>query len=388
MKKVILILLLLTSIKFNAQILESYIDTTSLKSLGVVGKVASISDFSFKAIDKNGVVTKGQQLENSYSEEEKYRWQESLYFDKSVKEKIGAIHNYNVKGKITRESKYNTSDYTVKDYVYALNSVNQITQIKEASSRVDYDGEINNILFHSKITYHTKDQVKQIDVHRNQEIWKRIITEYTNGNVTTEKVFDYEGNLVEFCNYEYFNGKLLSLKHIKKDFNENREMYIRDEKVKKFNDKGLLIYQSNKFSYEDGDTFADENEYEYDELGRKIKSVLILNNDGHIIDKYFYTEDKLVSIESYEKDNEKPYSITTFIYSEKGITENSLKTKDNTTKRRIYSNKGLLTKIELPSGDVYSYEYTFDNKGNWTKVIEYKNTIPIKMRLRDIKYHL
>ncbi|HFA9664972.1 TPA: hypothetical protein WM907_001064, partial [Neisseria gonorrhoeae] len=74
-------------------------------------------------------------------------------------------------------------------------------------------------------------------------------------------------------------------------------------------------------------------------------------------------------------------------YSEDTIIKENISTEDNETSKETYF-KGLLVKKEEPNGDVFEYKYTFDSKENWVKVIEYKNTIPIKMRVREIKYHI
>ena len=79
--------------------------------------------------------------------------------------------------------------------------------------------------------------------------------------------------------------------------------------------------------------------------------------------------------------------MTKYEYSEDTIFVESISTEDNETSKETYF-KGLLIKGEESNGDVFEYKYTFDNKGNWIKVVEYKNTIPIKMRVREIKYHL
>ena len=396
MKKVLFYFVICSFFIANAQEYKSRItintDTISLKSLGLKGKVSSVSDFSFIAVEKNGSIIKGAEIESS-PDDKKLKWDNSLYLDRNILSVFWTIkckYHFDIKGRNTQKEEYKSSKakipYDTYNYIY---NNGRLFETKEKITFVE-----GNITLDTKYTYEDK-KVKQIDTYRNYEMWKRTLFEYEEENLKSVKVFDSDANLSEMYVYEYNGKKLLSARIVEMEYYENQEKgHIKSEKIIKFDNQGNEVYEYSKYLIEDT-YYIDEYNREYDSLGKKNKSVWewYKYKDGnkfdvHInISKYLYDDkNRLIEIYSYKKE-ETPFNITKYEYSEDTIIKESISNEDNETYKETYF-KGLLIKKEEPNGDVFEYKYTFDSKENWVKVIEYKNTIPIKMRVREIKYHI
>nr|DAD70616.1 MAG TPA: Prokaryotic membrane lipoprotein lipid attachment site [Siphoviridae sp. ctvod4] len=396
MKKILFYFVICSFFISNAQEYKSRItidtDTISLKSLGLKGKVSSVSDFSFVAIEKNGSIIKGAEIESS-PDDKKLKWDNSLYWDRNILSGFWTIkykYYFDIKGRNTQKEEYRSSKaknpYTTYNYIY---SNGRLSEVKEKIIFVE-----GNITLDTKYTYEDK-RVKQIDTYRNYEMWKRTLFEYEEGNLKSVKIFDSDADLSEMYVYEY-NGKiLLSARIVKMEYYEEEEKgHIKSEEIIKFDNQGNEVYRYSKYLIEDT-YYINEFNTEYNSLGKKNKSVWewYKYKDGNKFDthiniyKYIYDDkNRIKEVYSCKKD-ETPFNITKYEYSEDTIIEENLSTEDNETSKETYF-KGLLIKKKEPNGDVFEYKYTFDSKENWVKVIEYKNTIPIKMRVREIKYHI
>lgn len=367
-------------------------DTISLKSLGLKGKISSVSDFSFVAVDKNGIIVKGAEIESS-PDDKKLKWDISLYWDRNILSDYRTIkykYYFDINGKNTRKEEYisvSKLPYWISNFIYANN--HRLLEVKEKIIFTE-----RTIPLNSKYTYEDK-KVKKIDTYRNYEMWKKTLFEYEEGNLKSVKVFNGDADLSEIYVYEYNGEKLVSARIVEMEYYEDEEKgHIKSEKIIKFDNQGNEVYKYSKYLIEDT-YYIDEYNTEYNGLGKKNKSVAkrYKYKDGNKFDtytniyKYIY-DDKNRIKEIYScKEDETPFHITKYEYLEDTIIEENLSTEDNETSKETYF-KGLLIKKEEPNGDVFEYKYTFDSKENWVKVIEYKNTIPIKMRVREIKYHL
>lgn len=386
------------SLNIKAQEYKSRItidtDTISLKSLELKGKVLSVSDFSFVAVEKNGIVVKGVEIEN-YPDDKKLRWNKSLYLNRNTLSDYRTIkykYYFDVNGKNIQKEEYMSISklpYSISNYIYGNN--HRLLEVKEKIIFTE-----GTIPLNSKYTYENR-KVKQIDKYRKNKIWERTLFEYENENLKSIKIFDDNGDLSESYVYDYNDNVLSSVRIISMGYYEDEEKgYLKSEKIIKFDNKGSEIYDYSKDLNEEGDYyFIDERNTEYNSLGKRIRSISkwykYKNNskyDAYVnIYKYIY-DDKNKIKEIYScKEDETPFHITKYEYSEDIIIKESISTEDNETSKETYF-KGLLIKNEETNGDVFEYKYTFDSKENWIKVIEYKNTIPIKMRVREIKYHL
>ena len=367
-------------------------DTISLKSLGLKGNILSVSDFSFVAVEKNGIIVKGAEIEN-YPDDKKLKWVNSLYWDRNILGDFWTIkykYYFDIKGRNTQKEEYRSSKaknpYTTYNYIY---SNGRLFETKEKITSVE-----GNITLDSKYTYENK-KVKQIDTYRNYEMWERTLFEYEEGNLKSVKVFDSDADLSEMYVYEYNNNILSSARIVKVEYYEDEEKgHIKSEKIIKFDNQGNEVYEYSKYLTDDT-YYINEFNREYNSLGKKNKGVWewYRYKDSNIYDAHIYIyiyiydeKNRIKEIYSCKKD-ETPFNITKYEYSEDTIIEENLSTEDNKISKETYF-KGLLVKKEDPNGDVFEYKYTFDSKENWIKVIEYKNTIPIKMRVREIKYHI
>ena len=396
MRKILFYFVVYSFFIANAQEYKNIItintDTISLKSLGLKGNVLSVSDFSFVAVEKNGIIVKGAEIEN-YPDDKKLKWDNSLYWDRNILGDFWTIkykYYFDIKGRNTQKEEYSSSKakipYDTYNYIY---NNGRLFETKEKITSVE-----GNITLDSKYTYEDK-KVKQIDTYRNYEMWKRTLFEYERGILKSIKVFDSDANLSEMYVYEYNDKILLSARIVEMEYYEDEEKgHIKSEKIIKFDNQGNEIYEYSKYLIEDT-YYIDEYNTEYNSLGKKSKSVgkRYKYKDGNKFDtyiniyKYIY-DDKNRIKEIYScKEDETPFHMTKYEYSEDTIFVESISTEDNETSKETYF-KGLLVKKQEPNGDVFEYKYTFDSKENWVKVIEYKNTIPIKMRVREIKYHI
>ena len=396
MKKILFYFVICSFFIANAQEYKTRItidtDTISLKSLGLKGKVSSVSDFSFIAVEKNGSIIKGAEIEN-YPDDKKLKWDNSLYWDRNILGDFRTIkykYYFDIKGRNTQKEEYRSSKaknpYTTYNYIY---SNGRLSEVKEKIIFIE-----GNITLDTKYTYEDK-RVKQIDTYRNYEMWKRTLFEYEGVILKSIKVFDSDANLSEMYVYEYNDKILLSVRIVEMEYYEDEEKgHIKSEKIIKFDNQGNEVYEYSKYLIEDT-YYIDEYNTEYNGLGKKNKSVgkRYKYKDGSKFDtytniyKYIY-DDKNRIKEIYScKEDETPFHMTKYEYSEDTIFVESISTEDNETSKETYF-KGLLIKGEESNGDVFEYKYTFDSKENWIKVIEYKNTIPIKMRVREIKYHI
>ena len=396
MKKILFYFVICSFFIANAQEYKTRItidtDTISLKSLGLKGKVSSVSDFSFIAVEKNGSIIKGAEIEN-YPDDKKLKWDNSLYWDRNILGDFRTIkykYYFDIKGRNTQKEEYRSSKaknpYTTYNYIY---SNGRLSEVKEKIIFIE-----GNITLDTKYTYEDK-RVKQIDTYRNYEMWKRTLFEYEGVILKSIKVFDSDANLSEMYVYEYNDKILLSVRIVEMEYYEDEEKgHIKSEKIIKFDNQGNEVYEYSKYLIEDT-YYIDEYNTEYNGLGKKNKSVgkRYKYKDGSKFDtytniyKYIYDDKNRIKGIYSCKEDETPFHITKYEYSEDTIFVESISTEDNETSKETYF-KGLLVKKEEPNGDVFEYKYTFDSKENWIKVIEYKNTIPIKMRVREIKYHI
>ena len=397
MKKILFYFVVYSFFIANAQEYKTRItintDTISLKSLGLKGKVSSVSDFSFIAVEKNGSIIKGAEIESS-PDDKKLKWDNSLYWDMNTLSSFWTIkhkYHFDIKGRNTQKEEYKSSKakipYDTYNYIY---NNGRLDEVKEKITFVE-----GNITLDSKYTYEDK-KVKLKDTYRNYELWERTLFEYEDENLKSVKVFDSDADLSEMYVYEYNGKKLLSARIVKVEYYENQEKgHIKSEEIIKFDNQGNEVYEYSKYLIDDT-YYINEFNTEYDSLGKKNKGLWEWYKykdgnkfDSHInISKYLYDDkNRLIEIYSYKKEKTTPFNITKYEYSEDTIIKESISTEDNETSKETYF-KGLLIKKEDPNGDVFEYKYTFDSKENWVKVIEYKNTIPIKMRVREIKYHI
>lgn len=95
-----------------------------------------------------------------------------------------------------------------------------------------------------------------------------------------------------------------------------------------------------------------------------------------------YTDGRLYSI-LYNQPNRGFEYTETYDYVGSTVTISRISTDGNS---KIKYDNGRLILIER-NNNTFTYQYEFDNHGNWIEIVEFKNGIPRYGRKRVIKYH-
>ena len=96
---------------------------------------------------------------------------------------------------------------------------------------------------------------------------------------------------------------------------------------------------------------------------------------GNVIKEHLVPKTKKVFTYSYDeknnmiekKNNNEFYSKNTYQYDNEGNISQKIETHKSGSFFTFNYEKGLLTSILLPEGDIQTFIYEFDSKGNWTK---------------------
>lgn len=352
MKKALILILCLFTISLNAQI-----DTIKIEKLGVKGKIQNIKEFTFKAIDKSGNIMKGDMCEDVFAIDDKYRKSNhSFSFDRS--------------GNQIQKTEFwsPTSIKLTQMYTY-LNG-----RIVESNEKMIFSDQTISIKRIFK--YNISRLLSSCSSYRNGILLDKYVYEYDDkGNVVSEKQIDSNGNISKSISsiFKYSGDK--------------------------------LIYSKK----EDSEYGIDVKEYEYDSIGdiikkkvnynnRFIRTVMYSYNDKGLLDKVYETDNngKFIgqTLYNYDSLNNVISENQTFFDGQKSSKEYSfegnLKTEifntiEGKLEKRIYKDENII-KLEK-DGCEYDYKYSFDNQGNWVRVLESKNTIPTLIRERIILYY-
>ena len=138
--------------------------------------------------------------------------------------------------------------------------------------------------------------------------------------------------------------------------------------------------------------------YKYDGKGNKIEDNLY-NSDGYLCDKHIYKYDeKGNNTEYFWYDSDgKLLEKTIYKYDKKGNNTESYSYDSEgilyVKEQSKYNNKNLKTvyKYYVKGYEViefiHQYEYQYDKKGNWIKMIVYENKVPKTITYRTIEYY-
>jgi hypothetical protein len=352
MRKLLFIFLLICSIKSSAQI-----DTICITRLNLNGNVKKVSEFTFKAIDKLGTIQKGEMVDEKFSIDNEYR-------------KTNISYSFNEKTLQTEYAEYwnPTSIKKIKNYSYLNGNISDTFEkmlFSDATITIKEIFKYNGIgLVESCIRY------------RNDNLFEKYLYTYdTKNNITKELNIDSNGDIEKETTYErrYMQGKEVFCKKIDPD-------YGIDIKETKYDSIGRLITE--KINYDNN--FIRVIKYSYTYFS-KIKSKIEFNEDGDLVVSTNYKYDDLhrpVEIKNVFSDGK--CTTTSIVYDGDTLIESSTMSDGNKENKVIYQGNIIEYK---KNNDTFKYEYVFDEKGNWTKMTEFKNTVPTFIRERRILYN-
>ena len=128
--------------------------------------------------------------------------------------------------------------------------------------------------------------------------------------------------------------------------------------------------------------------------GKKEVIQRYLDKKGNVIKEHLVPKTKKVFTYSYDeknnmvekKKNEEFYSKNTYQYDNEGNISQKIETHKSGSFHTFNYEKGLLTSILLPEGDIQTFTYEFDSKGNWTKRTTKMNDILVSEDFRVYEY--
>ncbi len=172
-------------------------------------------------------------------------------------------------------------------------------------------------------------------------------------------IYEKEGNKIVVRHYE-----------IREFFPEAGDGdYVRTKWIYTYDKEQKYIIKSEEYRGEDD--LQEKITYTYDENGNLIKENCVYNNKEHSIITYKYNEKGNVIEKKFWCDYYKEINKTIrFDYDENGNIVTELYASYEGDK--IYS--------------IYTYQYKYDKKGNWTECIKYKIGEPDKVLKRTYKY--
>lgn len=352
---------------FSAQKVFSQIDTISLSSFKLIGQVKRIIEVTYSAKDSIGFIVKDEYLGENWN----FKFDNKQY-------RTNFIYEFDQKGRNTSHVilPQEKSSHTVTNFNYKNRLLIESTETMFFS---DATIPIKNLY-----KYDLKENLIGIYIYRYNELLRKKIFKYdTNKNPIEKFEIDKEGNITERANYFYKDNKI--------SFEKNFGEISNDEKKFEYDSYGNIVFESIKFGkskYNDNEMFF-ENKFTYDNNRVTNKNqfrdgIETWKEEFDYLDERLYRETKLFEQDSstlvcktykYNADNS---AIIEINEKDKKIIEEY--DEYNNAVRLFYSFKD--GKIEE-----YIYKYTFDTNANWTEIIEFKNTVPLKIRIRKIEYY-
>lgn len=342
---------------FFTKIAYSQFDTISLNSLNLKGSVKNIKDFTYSAEDRLGVIDNGKLL---YDDDE-YRFKFEGLSDKS-----NFSLKYDIYGNNIEKTDSNSS------IIYFLYNQNKIFETNET---LFFEGGSVNLK--GIPLYDNDGNIIKISTYRNDILFEKLIYENNeNGLPVRLYEIDGDGEITEKEDWEYNNTKLITK-------NEYGHYTVRYDYLYDVN--GKLIEETTTYSF-----FSFTKRYEYQD--NLIVKELHFNDNIQTAeeDKIYNGLNLVETINIFKgKDNSK-FVKTVTKYNEGKIVKKIVESEDKTVITEFDENENvtrLLYQFINNQTDEYVYEYTFDDRNNWIKIIEFKNTVPLKIRNRIFEYH-
>jgi antitoxin component YwqK of YwqJK toxin-antitoxin module len=352
--------------------LKSQIDTVSITALELKGNVKKITEFNFFAIDSLGKIVNGDYIKAGVGDNEwKFKSEEDVYKLK----KSNITYEFDKNGNLLTEISYysHRTPHETTNYLYQNGLITEYNTKMVFSDAVikikvlcKYDSNKNLI---SKISY------------RNDEMYGKETFKYDlNNNIIEINEIDEEGNVTIAELNKYGKNKLV---YHKKNYSSSSS-----ESHYEYDSLGNKIFTSSLYKSE-GDEDIQFIEKSLFEQG-VIKRINYLRN-GELsgIETYEYSDGKIQSETYYSEKYPQNNSITEYKYFPDGKKEILIKDEEGKKLKEFNKNENIV-RLQFISTDEkieeYTYEYSYDGKGNWIKIIEFRNTIPIKIRTREIQY--
>jgi hypothetical protein len=371
MKKIIQLLLGILFYTLSIQNTISQIDTISLKTLRLKGPVMSVSEFTYSAKDSLGTIVKDEYLKDEPGSDD---WKFEID-DSYGEKKTNVSYNFDRNGNLTSKKTYHNPNFPYE--VTKYNYINKLlTEYNETLNFSDMIITLKHVL-----KYDSQNKLISIITYRDGELFKKVIYKYDEGKNLSEKTeIDNNGTISESTIYKYINNRLILERLIKEGANS--------ECSYKYDSLGNVIFESIKY-IDDGYYFETHFEYNgnvlvgkyYPKVGKmeKKEQELFEYQDGklHKITYMVGEENSITKQEVYIYNPDNSMQITTTKKGNQIIKE--FDKYDNQTK--------LLTTSNDQNREEFTYEYSYDKQGNCLKIIEYKNTMPLKVLERRIKYY-
>lgn len=353
-RKLFISLFLLTSQHVFCQL-----DTVSLNSLNLKGKVSKMTELTFSAIDSAGIIVKGNYLHENYE----FKIDSILY-----KNNTNCKLEFDKDGKRILKGIYNDYCYLydITKYKYLNKQLREFNEISEYS-----DGTI----YIKNICKYDNNNLISISTYRNDKLlYKKVYKYDEQNNIIEEASLENNGNITGKISRRYAGKKLVYEKKI----DENNKT----EKIYKYDSSGKVVYSMSQY-----DDLKFETKYEY---SHNLPTAEYSSRNGKpdVISNYEYIDGKIAkTILKYPNDSAIIF-VEEIKYQLNNITEIIRKEGNQTSKQVFDNNKNIIKLQIINNSDIeeFTYEYLYDKNENWTRIIEYKNTIPLKIRERRIEY--
>ena len=296
-------------------------------AMGLKGKVKSVETGFYFAVEKDGVISKGDPFSMGFYSSERIeifhlmqKMGANVFFLTFLVDIVPSVVTYNQKGKLVEKRLFDTTLH--RKIVYTYDAKNHL---------IDKSTFVRDVLA-VKDTYKYK-----ANGQKEEDLLNQLGGE---GGVTCKYIYDADGRLIE-CNYIDVDG-----------FPSAKEIYTYKNK--------LLV---GKDTYRKG-VLGVRAFYEYNDENLLIGS--LFKEEGNMIwdSKFTYDEGNRLKEEYIE------------------INGN----KNNGFQNKFSADGRVIEHLTLSSGKVSTYVYTNDKQGNWIKMINYENGVPVLYVERKIEY--
>lgn len=347
-----------SSIVRASDVNDIILDTISPSKLNLKGKIKQFKEFIYFKTYVNGELKTGKMAKDSdFVVKSKYPTNKCFMFD--------------INGRNTQ-----TQEFWSPNEIATI-QINTFQGKRLIRSNKEY--RFSDGIKHSKNTY-TYNEKGLITASLLYSVWgdlasKKMYKYDNSNNIVWEREVDGDGEIeyTATTEYKYENGKMVYSKETSNQFGDN------EITIKKwgYDAQGRLIS-----SYTEWGRIYDVA-YEYNEKGLRIKetcnnkdgvyyiTTFTYNDNGKLTDKTTTFTDGTIRKDTYEYLSDK--TIHTYT-SKNGLVET----------KQVFVNDNI---TEYYDGkNTYTYQYTFDAKGNWIKAIEEKNSVPTYIKVRTIQY--